>query len=102
MLRIAPNADLVDVAKWSQWIVGGGVMGVTALVLGLRLRRVTPGQRAVLAPLFVCGILAVLFVPLSVHFIDDPVRWAEAQLIVLALIPVAFAAVLLRGLRPHR
>ncbi len=101
VLRISARPELVAAAQWAQWAIGAGVMAVTTLILARRLRRATPAQRHVLAPLVVYGIAAVLYVPLGRHLREvvpgGALTIAVSQLVILAGVPVAFAVGLLRG-----
>lgn len=100
-LAIAARPDLVNIAHWVQHGIGAVVMLVTAVVLGARLRTATPSQRRWLAPLYLYGILAVLWVPasrdLQVLFPGGLITRVAAQILVLSGIPVAFLVGLLRG-----
>ncbi|MPY93921.1 MAG: sensor histidine kinase [Acidimicrobiia bacterium] len=101
VLSVADRADLVDVGKWFQRGAGLVVMFVTAAVLVDRSRSAPPGQRRVLLPLYAYGSLAVLAVPLgpilgpslglSVELV------VTAQIALVAGVPLAFAAAMLRG-----
>jgi signal transduction histidine kinase len=102
VLQIAYHPEVARAALWLQWATGLSVMIVTAIVLARRRRRAPVGQRRVLAPLFAYGVLAVLFVPVSAQvarsFFDGGGIWLEvAQLAVLAGVPIAFVAAMLRG-----
>ena len=77
------------------------VMLMTAGVLVDRLRTATPGQRGVLLPLYAYGILAVLATPLG-PLLGPSAGLSVAQvvglqIVLLAGVPVAFAAAMLRG-----
>jgi signal transduction histidine kinase len=85
-----------------QAVAGLTVMVVTAGVLVGRLFAAGPEQRRTLVPLYGYGIVAVLFVPLSTRVLAPALGWSSAieggaQLIVLGLIPIAFALAVLRG-----
>ena len=75
-------------------------MAVTVVILASRLRAAAPAQRRVLAPLFLYGIVAVLYVPFSSRtrgLFPDVETAVVVQMAVLAGVPVAFAIGLLRG-----
>ncbi|HKZ13551.1 MAG TPA: histidine kinase [Solirubrobacterales bacterium] len=102
VLQIANRHDLAHVGQWAQSIAGAAVMVATAAILFVRLRRAEPARRRVLAPLDAYGILAVLFVPIASiavqnWFPEDGLELAVAQLTVMAGLPVAFVAAMLRG-----
>ena len=104
VLQIAYRPDLAHDALWAQWAAGSCVMIVTALILERRRRRVPRPRRRVLAPLFLYGIGAVLFVPVSgqlARSLHSGEAWLQAlevaQLTVLAAVPVAFVVAMLRG-----
>jgi signal transduction histidine kinase len=102
ILEIADDHTLSHIGQYLQAAVGAAVMVSTAIILTSRLRRTEPSRRRVVAPLFVYGSLAVLFVPLS-SFIGETwmPQWALGiafgQLTVMAGVPVAFVAVVLSG-----
>ncbi|HEY0279954.1 MAG TPA: ATP-binding protein [Solirubrobacterales bacterium] len=102
VLEIADNHTLAHIGDYVQNAVGAAVMVSTAIILTARLRRTEPSRRRIVAPLFVYGSLAVLFVPLS-SFIRETwmPEWALGvafgQLTVMAAVPVAFVAVVLSG-----
>ena len=100
VLRVSARPDLVDAAEWAQWAIGGVLVAVTVVILASRLRAVAPAQRRVLAPLFLYGIVAVLYVPFSSRtrgLFPDVETAVVVQMAVLAGVPVAFAIGLLRG-----
>jgi signal transduction histidine kinase len=102
VLQIADRHDLAHVGDWVQSLAGAAVMVVTAAILFGRLRRAEPAKRRVMAPLVAYGILAVLFVPIGSiavtnWFPEDGLELAVAQLTVMAGVPVAFVAAVLRG-----
>lgn len=100
-LAVAARPNLATAGEWVQRVAGALVMVATAVVLAQRLRESTTAQRRVLAPLFVYGSLAVTWVWVSgdvpVLFPFGRVDRAAAQIVALAVIPVAFVTVLLRG-----
>ena len=65
VLRLAARPGIVDAAEWAQWAIGGLLVAVTVVILASRLRAAVPAQRRVLAPIFLYGIVAVLYVPFS-------------------------------------
>jgi signal transduction histidine kinase len=104
----APDLTIVDV-PWAatvgavaQAVAGPAVMVVTAVVLWRRLMAAPRDQRRVLLPLYGYGIVSVLFIPLSTRLLAPAFGWSSevvgcSQLIVLALVPIAFALGVLRG-----
>ena len=100
VLRVSARPDLVDAAEWAQWAIGGVLVAVTVVILASRLRAAAAAQRRVLAPLFLYGIVAVLYVPFSSRtrgLFPDVETAVVVQMAVLAGVPVAFAIGLLRG-----
>jgi signal transduction histidine kinase len=101
ILHVADQTELADVGYWVQRAAGGAVMVVTAFILVGRLRSSAPLQRRVLGPLYLYGIAAVLWVPLSADIEGlapwDPFDRAVIQLCVLAGIPVVFCLAVLLG-----
>ena len=100
VLRVSARPDLVDAAEWAQWAIGGVLVAVTVVILASRLRAAAPAQRRVLAPIFLYGIVAVLYVPFSSRtrgLFPDVETAVVVQMAVLAGVPVAFAIGLLRG-----
>jgi signal transduction histidine kinase len=100
-LFVAARSDRANLGHWVQHGAGAAVVVMTALILAKRLRDTAPQRRYVLAPLYVYSIAAVLWVPASRDLetlaLWDPLTRATIQLLVLAGIPVAFAAVILLG-----
>jgi hypothetical protein len=87
---------------WVQRVAGMLVMSATAVTLGQRLCAADRWQRRVLGPLYVYGIAAVLFIPLSptvaMPLLDlSPITVFVSQIVMLALVPVAFGTALFRG-----
>ncbi len=101
VLFVADRPDLAAVGADVQSAVGAAVMVATTVVLARRLRGSTAGQRRVLAPLYTYGVLAVLWVPLSINvFVAvgvEPLTAILTQVVVLAGLPVAFLLGVLRG-----
>lgn len=102
LLMLADRPDLAVLSRWVQSAAGVMVVLATIVILVGRLRRAEPRQRRMLTPLWGYGVLAILFSPLSSHlfpiwFGPSPNGLLAAQLIVVALVPVAFTMVLLRG-----
>jgi signal transduction histidine kinase len=100
LLLVADRPDLAALSSPLQSI-GGLTMVATAVLLARRLRRYPRSQRRVLLPLYAYGVLAALVVVLSARAeevlgLPTLVRFA-VQVAVVAGVPVAFAAVLLRG-----
>jgi signal transduction histidine kinase len=102
VLEISDNHVATHIGEYIQTAVGASVMVATAIILTRRLREAEPARRRVLAPLYVYGSLAVLFVPLA-SFVSETwlphlvIERAVAQLTVMAGVPVAFVAVVLSG-----
>jgi signal transduction histidine kinase len=101
MLSVGHQADLLHAGTWLQRGAGMVVMLMTAGVLVSRLRTATPGQRRVLLPLYAYGILAVLSTPLG-SLLGPSAGLSVAQvvglqIVLMAGVPVAFAAAMLRG-----
>lgn len=101
-LQVADRPDLAQLGQDVQDVVGGGLMLATAVLLVVRLRATSPAQRRVLAPLALYGIVAVVLVPLLSRLRgpllgDDPLVLFTVQAVLLALVPVAFVAAVLRG-----
>lgn len=102
MLAAADSPGLAEAGKWLQNAVGLGVMLATAVILAARLRRAPRAQRRVLLPLDLYGIAATLLTPLTPDVIRPLTGMSYAaafamQAITLGLVPVAFAAGMLRG-----
>jgi signal transduction histidine kinase len=101
VLQVVDRPDLADLGRWVQHGVGALLIVVTAVILVRRLRDTGPRQRYVLAPLYVYAIAALLWVPASRDLeslaVWDPLTRGTVQLVALAGIPVAFAAVMLLG-----
>lgn len=101
MLAVDHREDLLNAGTWLQRGAGMVVMLVTAVVLVDRLRTSTTAQRGVLLPLYAYGILAVLATPLG-PLLGPSAGFSAAQvvglqIVLLAGVPVAFAAAMLRG-----
>src|SRR3712207_3839969 len=101
VLSVGHREDLLHAGTWLQRGAGMVVMLLTAGVLVDRLRTATPGQRGVLLPLYAYGILAVLATPLG-PLLGPAAGLSVAQVLglqiaLLAGVPVAFAAAMLRG-----
>ncbi|RBY82888.1 sensor histidine kinase [Geodermatophilus sp. TF02-6] len=102
LLVVADRPDLAATGARVQQAAGGVVLLATAGILVARLRRATPAQRRVLAPLAAYGTLAVPSLSVIANWIAPayglrPETVALVQLTVLAGIPVAFTLGVLRG-----
>lgn len=102
MLAVTNSPALASAGSWLQRAVGGALGVAAAVILAARLRRAPPAQRRVLLPLDVYGIAAVLLTPLTLDVIQPAAGMsadaaAAMQVIVLALVPVAFTVGMLRG-----
>ena len=101
-LAVTSSPGLVSAGTWVQNSAGIAVMAVTALILASRAWHAAPAQRRVLLPLDLYGIAALLLTPLTPDVIRpltgmSPDVGAAMQVIVLGLVPVAFAAGMLLG-----
>ncbi len=100
---IAPgDPQAQDVFVLTQRLGGLAVMVVTAGLLARTVLAADAVFRRLLLPLYGYGIFAVLAVPASAALFDvlgaqGSVALATIQLIILAGVPVAFVAVILRG-----
>lgn len=102
VLAVAARPDLAQLGAMVQTLIGVAVVVITAILLVRRLRRADRAQRRVLVPLYLYGIVAVLFIPVSVNVLQpllglDAVAVGLLQLAVLAGVPVAFVGAILRG-----
>jgi signal transduction histidine kinase len=102
VLAVTSSPALVSAGSWVQNSAGIAVMVVTALILASRGRHAAAAQRRVLLPLDLYGIAALLLTPLTPEVIRpltgiSPDVATAMQLIVLGLVPVAFAAGMLLG-----
>lgn len=101
ILALSDSPPLVSIGTWTQDIAGSVTMLVTAVILAARLRRAGRAQRRVLVQLDLYGIAALLLVPLASNVLQpltgSLVAIVTVQVIVLGLVPVAFAAGLLLG-----
>jgi signal transduction histidine kinase len=102
VLQIADRPDLGLAGFWVQTGVGTAVVLATAVLLYNRLRRAEAPKRRVLAPLYIYGIFAVLFVPASgsitrAWFPEQALNLGIVQIAVLAVVPLAFVVGVLRG-----
>lgn len=101
-MQIADRPDIAATGADLRSAAGLLVMGATAVLLARRLRTFPAPQRHALAPLFLYGVLAVVGVPITARIAEEiGEHWMTgmvvAQLLLVAGIPVAFAAVMLRG-----
>ncbi|MEP6562684.1 MAG: histidine kinase [Nakamurella sp.] len=99
---VADRPDLVSIGGQIQELCGAAVMVATTVILAGRLRRAKPYQRRVLIPLFGYGMFAVLWIPISsallpIWFEVDPLLLALSQIVVVALVPLAFVLAVFRG-----
>jgi signal transduction histidine kinase len=100
LVRLDPQMDAL-----AQLVQGAGALAVVLMSSALvirNLRHTGPAARRGALPLLVYGIVAVVAVPLSASVIQplagiDPLTRVVAQLVVLAVVPVAFAVAVLRG-----
>jgi signal transduction histidine kinase len=101
-LTLADRPDLADAGRWAQDVAGALVVVATTVVLARRLRAASPTRRRVLGPLLTYGLLAVLFAFVSAQVADQLLGGHQqarvvVQLVLLAGVPVAFAASVLLG-----
>jgi signal transduction histidine kinase len=101
-LAAADRADLVSAGIAVQRVAGALLVLATTAILVGRMRRATPEQRRVLAPLSLYGIFALLLMPVSGLIAENRIDGGglaipAVQLTLLALVPVAFAAAASRG-----
>ncbi|HEY8581747.1 MAG TPA: ATP-binding protein, partial [Capillimicrobium sp.] len=101
-LQLADRPDLAEAGRWVQDGFGVILILATAVLLAQRMRDAQPAQRRVLGPLFAYGIFAVVFVVASAQLADHVLAGYQeervvAQLALLAGVPLAFAATVLRG-----
>lgn len=99
---IADRPELVTIGGVVQEIAGASVMVATTVILAARLRAAKSSQRRVLIPLFGYGMFAVLYIPISSSLLMpllnmDPLFLAASQIVVVALIPIAFGLAVFRG-----
>jgi signal transduction histidine kinase len=101
-LSIADHPNVVEIGVELQRVVGALVVLATAVLLVRRIRRASPAQRRVLAPLTGYGIFAVLLIPVSSAvanqwFDGGGITLPTVQLTVMTFVPVAFAVAASRG-----
>jgi signal transduction histidine kinase len=101
-LAATASPALASAGTWVQDCAGIATMAVTALILAGRVRQAARPQRRVLLPLDLYGIIALLLIPLLPNVIQpltglSPDITVAVQVVVLGLVPVAFAAGVLRG-----
>lgn len=102
MLAVGSRPDLAAAGRWLQSVAGVAGVMVAAAILASRLRRATRRQQRVLGPLYIYGLVSVLFIPLAPDVIGpltglSPTMTGALQVAVLAGVPVAFAAGMLLG-----
>ncbi|MCF7552294.1 ATP-binding protein [Pseudonocardia sp. WMMC193] len=78
------------------------VLLATAVLLGHRFRRAAPAQRRTLAPLYVFGVLTIVYIVVAANLLPplfgvDLATVSATQVLAIGLIPFAFAAGVLRG-----
>lgn len=101
-LSLADRPELVDAGITVLRISAAIVVAATVAILIGRMRRMTPEQRHVFAPLSSYGIFTLLFVLVADSIANDVLGGVglllpALQLSVIALVPVAFAAAASRG-----
>lgn len=102
VLSVSDRPEIVSAAIAALRVAGALLVLAATAFLVARVRRATPAQRRVLAPLAGCGIFALLLVQWG----SEVARWLfdgggivlpTIQLTVMAFIPVAFAVAASRG-----
>lgn len=101
-LSIADRPELVDAGVMVMRVAAAVVVLATVTILIGRMRRMTPEQRHVFAPLSFYGIFTLLFVLVADEiakqaFGGGGLTLPAVQLSVIAFVPVAFAAAASRG-----
>ncbi|WP_111766808.1 sensor histidine kinase [Nakamurella deserti] len=101
-LVVADRPELVAVGQQVQAGIAAVLIAVTSVLLVRRLVRGDLAHRRVLGPLYGFGVFAVVGVTASVNvlarFVElDPLVVPVVQIAVLAGVPVAFVAAVLRG-----
>lgn len=101
VLSVTNRPDLLTWGTWIQRAAGICVMGVTAAILVRRFRAANDRQRLVLGPLYLYGVAAVLVLPVIGAFHDSlgisALESALIQLVILAVVPIAFGCAVLLG-----
>jgi signal transduction histidine kinase len=102
VLFVERRQDLHHLFVVIQGVTGAIVLGLSALVLALRLGRATTAQRRVLGLLYGYGIFAILFLELAVNVIGPLFGFGAITVFVLQIsaaagIPIAFTAGVLSG-----
>jgi len=102
VLHISTDPSLVRLGTWVQNTAGAIVLVLTAFVLTRRMRDATPAQRRVLAILYPYGIATVLFFEIASDVLPPlfgfgPITVFVLQISAAAVLPLAFAAGVLRG-----
>jgi signal transduction histidine kinase len=101
-LGLTERPALHTAGVWTQRSAGLAVMIVTTYILVRRWRDSSPGARRVLGPLYLYGVFAVLFVPVSGAVIGPELHWSPyllyfTQSTEMAVVPVLFTIAVLRG-----
>lgn len=99
---IADDPSLAQTSQHVQVVAGFAVMSAAAVVLAVRMGRADASHRRVLIPLYVYGIITVLYTPLSTLIgVDllglDPFARTVIQLALIACIPLVLTIAILRG-----
>lgn len=102
ILAVANLPALASAGKWFQHGAGAVVFAMAFVVLGGRLRRSRPGQRTTLGPLYLYGMVSVLFTPLVPAWIGPLLGFSSDTMVTLQVaaligVPVAFAGAMLLG-----
>lgn len=101
-IGLSPNPALAEFGGVAQSVVGASAFAATIALLTKRIRRASPSERRVLAPLHVFGVTSIVLLLAASHLLPTLLGWsAEAagyfQLTILTLVPVAVAVAALRG-----
>jgi signal transduction histidine kinase len=101
-MAVAQRPDLLTAAKWTQRGAGWLVIMVTIYILARRWRDSGHRARRVLGSLYLYGVFAVLFVPISADALAPAFDWNPlwlymAQAAELGVVPVLFTIAVLRG-----
>jgi signal transduction histidine kinase len=101
-LSVADRPGLLRAATWTQRAAGLAVMIATTYILARRWQDSSPGAHRVLGPLYLYGVFAVLFVPVSASVFAPALGWSPYLEFMLqagevGLVPVLFTIAVLRG-----
>lgn len=102
VLAVTDSPVAAAIGRWTQSAAGLAVMVAAAVLLAGRFRRADRGQRRVLGPLYLYGIVAVLAVPVIGAVIRPLTGMPMAvsstlQVLLLTAVPVAIGYAMLTG-----